>query len=841
MATPTPLEGTFNQQPAQLADPVPNATAQPDNPFEAALANVPAPAPLEAPAVEEAPAEALSNPFEDALAGTEPEPIEEGRSFFSQNLTPGGIAEQLGEASTRFKNAFTSTDKESLDVLRSSGLFDDVQYVDGRLKVKRKGRKNLENFDTDKIELVGDTLDLTRMAFEGIVENIFRVGGAVSGGIGGAAAAAPEGAALGAAAGSVIPGAGTVVGGTVGGVTSGMLGALTGGAGGGALGGAAGAVTAMKVGDYVAEKLLDIPQDPGRDKVAETTAAGIMGGAFNAFSASRTRTKIRNEFRQQEAKKTVEHAKSQMDEATQAIEDVRSAGFNIDEGGTFHLDAHQGTRGKEANITATAKELSRQNGFTEFRRVQGEKLVNAYTSMIGFLGAKAGKADSIGKDFILSARAIQDAEGSVLGNVRKMGREAGGKTPINAPVTTKFVDDLYTKLGGKIRTSQVPNGSGITDSLGKPLTTAKSSFTVPSTEDILDHNVGLTETQAKTYGRILQKIQTTMQKGQGKTTVIKMEKMYNELTQQINTGYKSSSGTALAAELVPLKNAIRDEWTDMLEQVMPTQSMGDYIKAKDVYSSFKLSERNLRTVLGNEHISRRELIDKMFGAKSSPKFAESAKNIFQENDPKFWKQLTTEYFQKLGQEHYDDTLKVMDWKSIQSKWNILDVKQKQLLLEGSGMDGKGFKQLLNVGRIYQHTDFTSLPKQTKESIGSKLMTIAFMPFVGTKYKAAASLLNGIGQEESMMMWMKEGGMDAILKNMPHLTPTKRQAAMTFINDWTPSAVKRAGSAISAKTPGIIKSGVRNSPAMTEAMLKVSGRQGVQGMVSPGTDPNQAPQ
>lgn len=791
MATPNVLTSVNGQQPSQLASPVPSVETPPieaptNLDFNSLASDVPDVA-------QPTPTQPV-NDFAQ-LAGTLPDlpgqPIQE-----SPLPPPEGLAsvkEQLREASTRFKNAFTVTDKESLDVLKQSGLFEDVKYVNGQLKVKRPGRKGFENFDRDKVELIGDTIDGARIAFEGVIENLFRFGGGAAGGVTGAGAGAAEGAVTG----TVLGPLGTATGA----VTGGGLGAIAGTAAGAAAGGAAGAIAATKAGDYVAEKLLGIKPDATRNKTMEASVAGALGAGFNMLASNRAKAKLVKEFQKGEATKTLEHAKTLADDAIQAVEEVRQAGFKLDEKGRFTLDPQQLTKGTNPNLNASAKEMSKMEGFQNFRREQGDKLKGAYDGMIQYLGTKAGKSDRVGKDFVLGANDIKQAEGAILGEVRKVGREASKGANVEAPQTAQLINKLFTELGGGVETVTTKSKSGVTDVSGEAIKETKQVLKAPSVENILAAKPGLTTDQAISYGNKLKQLQETMVKNQGTMKIAEMENLYNELTNTINSAMKSSKGQAYGVELIELKNTVRDEWTDMLGKYMPPDMMEGYAQSKAKYSEFKQAEKVLRSVLKTEDISRDALLGKLFEGKQSLPFAMSAKTMFQENDPKFWQELTTEYFGKLARENTDVTTGVMDWKAISKKWNKIGPEMQEELIRGSGMPKQGFEQLLNIGRIYQHTNFQALPKDQKVKVAQKAITIAFFPFIGTKISAAESLLAGLGKDESMMLWLKEGGVENVLKQFPDLKPTKAQKLKDAINAWTPSAVKapvQAGAKVGGK-------------------------------------------
>lgn len=673
---------------------------------------------------------------------------------------PEGIAslkEQFGESVTRMKNAFAVTNPESLGVLKNSGLFDDVRDQNGTIQVKRKGRKGWENFDRDKFELVGDVLDFARDGVEALVEKGTQAAGVAAGVIAGAPTgpgAVPAGYAAGAAA------------------------------------GASGAVIAKSAGDYIAEKI-GVPQDPNRNKAKETVVAAAFGGGFGLLGSAIARRTAARAAARAEATKTVEHAMEEVGKTIGDIKEVQASGIILGEGGRFRLDPQQMVgQGTIPELDVTAKQLSTEQSFRNFRREIGTSLQNAYDSVAKTLGAQAGKAD-IADDFVLTAADVKKAEGSAIGAFRDMARKAVGTQKLAAEKTGTIASDLLTRYGGAIEMVEKESTSGLVDKAGKALASGAMDVKIkpPSIQTILRENPALTETQARLFRQEIVAMNRKIAKGGGKMRIDDMEVLYNDLTRKINNSIDTPTGRAYAKSLIDLKNAVRDDWTTMIGTVLPESEQAAYGAAKVRYGQLVAATDQLGKMLETDNLTRNELVGKLFEGKGSYKFAQSAKTLIQETNPQLWDQLAGEYFVKLRNDATDATGKNVNWMGMAKKWRDLDPRLRQDLLNTTGIKPEAMQSLLNLGVRVQSTTFEAMPKQTQEAFFKRNLKNAFAWWGGgatAKGAAAGSLIEGMGKDQAVAKWLKDGGMEEILKEMPGLKPEKAAGLRNWIAKWTPT-------------------------------------------------------
>lgn len=712
---------------------------------------------------------------EDPFAALGPDvgggaPLVDEADGMSDLPAPEGMAslkEQFSESVARLKNSFAVTGPESIQVLKASKLFDDVRDVDGTIQVKRRGRKGWEDFDRDKFELVGDVLDFTRDGIEAIVENTFRAGGTAGGGAGGTI---------------VAPGPGTVAGGY-----AGMAAA-----------GAAGAVAAKNAGDYVALKL-GIERDPNRSRLKENALAAAFGGGFTmigsvlarrAAARAAAKSAARNE-----AQKTVEYATEQVAETMKDIAEVKNSGIVLGEHGNFHLDPQQMVgKGNIPELDITAKELSTEQSFRNFRRDVGNSIQNAYDSVAQTLGAQAGKGATIADDFVLTANDVRKAEGAAIGAFRNMAKSALGTKKLPAMRTAETSINLLKKYGGGIESVVTPEGSVL-----KPV--------LPKVQTILRDNPALSPTQARLYRHEIANIAMRLHRGKGQMRIDDMEVIYNDLTRKINNSIDTPNGRAYAKSLIELKNAVREDWTDMIGKVLPESEQAAYAAAKQRYGSLISATDQLGRILETDNITRNELISKLFEGKGSYKFAQSAKTLIQETNPQMWDNLSAEYFKKLRNDATNVATNTVSWSKMTRKWRELDPRLQQDLLNSTGMTPQAMNSLLQLGNRVEHASFDAMAKETQKTVlkrGIKNVLIFWRGGGTAQGSAVGSLLDGMGKDQALAKWLKDGGMEEVLKEMPGLKPEKAASLRSWIADWTPRPVRAGAKAVTkgAKATGV---------------------------------------
>jgi hypothetical protein len=740
------LETPFGNQPAQLADPVPGIAAQPDNPFSAALEQSNARVEIGQPApVAEAAPEV--NPFAAAMAGQQPVTMggetpgmETPPSDMSQMPPPTGLAsvsEQLKESAVRFRNAWTTTDKESVGVLKESGMFEDVRSKDGQVQVKRPGRKGYENFDRKDFELIGDTLDMARIAFEGVAEAGLEIAGTVA-----------------ATSGTAGPG---------------VLAQP-------AIGGAA-AVAALNAGDVIAQEALGIERDPERSRSLENSLAGGFGAGFTWMSGSLARRAASKKLAKGEAKIGVDAVTEQLDEVLENTKTLEDSGITFDKATSeYVVTPNQATGGAVPELRITEEQLGKQPGFRNYVKQRGEELVGAYDTLVGTINAKSG---NVSAEFSKKFKNLGDFFGSEIGRFRQLAKD-NLKAPQDIPRVKEHFQDITESL------SNIP---------GKDLGERLQGF------------YGLTDSQLSIVMGRTKQIQKHMASGQ--MTAAEADILYTSLTKQINNSFGKPSGQAVADALIPLKNALRDDYADMIGKAVPEGQQEAYAGFMKKYSTFKQGEQSLRSILKRSDISKKALVSELFEGKHSLEKIKSLKVVMDHEDPKMFRELSAEFFDKLAADTLTSkTGRNLNFNAMAKKFGTngrtgLGGEMQDILLEGAGLTRKQFSAMMNLGQLHQNTNVKSMPVESKMGLIRSIWNL--MPWAGTggtaKSSAAENIAQRIGKDASMMDYLQQGGAEEFLKRNPNFKPASQSAFMS----WVDGAVLGTGSvaARSLKTPARI--------------------------------------
>ena len=703
------------------ATPVPSAVTLPDMNAVKAAQGIPA-----EPAAAAAPA-SVDDFFAQLDAETAPAdpnaavPID---GEMSPMPAPEGFAsakEQLKESLARIKNSFAVTGPESVAALKSfPNLFEDVRYTGDKVQVKRPGRKGWEDFDRDKVEMLGDVLDFARDALETGVE--------AAGEVAGTAAAVAAGTPLG-------PGAIPI------------------GVGANMASGAASALAAKSMGDAVAQGLMGIPRDPERNMITEGALTTVLGAGFGWMGSSMARRSAMRAAEKVEMKKTVEYATKMAQEATDDIAQISASGIKLGKDGKFFLDPQMMVgAGNIPELDITAKELSTEAGFRNFRNGIRDSITEAYDGAAKTIGAKAGRGADLGDDFILTAKDIRAAEGKLIGSFRDRADKALAMKPQVSPRLYQTVQLMEQQL---------------------------------KTPGHIERQLGLTPAQAKNFAHEMKAIGSLMRRTKGSirldTALAVQERLQKSIDKHINSG----AGRPYGMALLDLRNAVRDDAVDMMGNVLPEREMAEFAASKERYKTIMDSTAQLGKLLDTENISKNELVGKLFEGKGSYKFAKSAKTLINETHPELWDNLAGEYFTKLRNDATSG--KDVNWGQMAKKWKNLDPRLQKELLDTAEIPPAAMTSLMQIGERVQNATFPFKAKDSNLTMVKRAVKIVANLRGGgaAQGTAVTSMLEGMGKDQALAKWLKDGGMEEILKEMPGMEAGRKAQFMAWVNGWTP--------------------------------------------------------
>lgn len=627
--------------------------------------------------------------------------------------------EQLRETHARFRNAWTTTPKEQVETLKpfiQQGIFEDVIQSGDKVLVKRPGRGGYEPFDREKFEIIGDTLDLARMGFEAAVQGAVQIPATLSGG--------PTGFAV---------------------------------------GGAAGALMAHNAGEGIA-RTMGIPKDPARSELTEQGMVASLGALFGVIGGNLAARRAAREATQAANVKSFDHAIQKVRDTADDIDMLQKSGIQLADDGKFRMDPQQmiGGKGVNAEIDARAVELSDDPQFRNFRREVGDTIKNGYQSLIDAFKtqAKAGVdvAKNIGDDFKLTSKEVRAIEGKHIETFRG---EAQKILQFRKQPTPQLFTSLQA-LDGFKDVRQAPLELGI-------------------------HN-------GRTAGAFLEELNKTRQymaKSGGQMQLgyaLELQKRWSNI---IENNIDSIDGRPMAFKMIDLRNALRDDINTMMETAFSKMSppgqgqaalMSAYQKSVQSYRSIMEATRELGPLIEKDNITRTELLKKMFEGNNSKNFSKNMKTLLDNSDQgRLWDRLSSDYLTML-RDNFTDGDKV-NWNGLTKKWKGIDPEVKDMLLQGAGMKGEVMDSLLRLGQSTQNSEFTYAAKDgTKTVAGAALknLMVWFGGLVGQTPGGAAAkgntlgdLLSGVGKNESLQKWLKEGGIEQVLKDAHNLSPVQK--------------------------------------------------------------------
>ena len=775
----------FSAKPSQLAQPIPgqNADAEADaflgsldleTPEPQAPSQIAQVAP-EPQAIPVDPAAAEAESFLgslDAPDEIEADPVQTAKESFDQ---------QIGESFTRLRNAFAVTGKERQSVLEGFFGAGNVKLQNGTAFVRRKPGGKFQRFDRDELELIGDTIDFSRDIFEGVIENTFRVGGAIGGAGVGAVAGAGKGAAVGAPAGP--PGA--ALGGAAGAISEGALGGI---AGAGVAGGV-GAGVALNAGDFVAQNLLDIPRDESRDRVDESALAGAFGAGFGAGGFLGSRLVRKRAAKKALAKQTEElekftptNVKGTVEDGIEAVERLKQSGLiSGDIAGRKVLVTPRQLDPTNPQLVELEDEIFRSDaGFRNFLSEQNKKITDAYVAVAGGARRISGDTGTFAKK-LFDARTV---EGETIGKFREQALKASRGERKQLPgfreeVTKQLSEFADPKARGRLK--------------------------LLSAEDILDESPDLTREQAEFLRKRLLKFSEMSEKGASLKTV---DTEYTVLRGKIDQMIGSSAGRALARRLIPLKNSLERDRTELIGQELSGETAKAYGKAKDRFSSVMNSLEQLNSSLLNEDISQRALIRGIFsqGNKGLPT-ARAIRNLTQTTHPDLWKNLTNEYFHEVLRSQTDSATKLVNWKQVKKTFDNLGPEFKKELTTGGQFNTKELDAVLKLGVLSQQSPRTFRTSTQNISVaeqGLKAMT--------SRYAQASALARVIktmgGEKNALVKYLSEDGLDQVTKKMKPAQAaqvrSRFQTALDSLGDKVTGGIGAAATGARKLAPTVIR-------------------------------------
>lgn len=639
----------------------------------------------------------------------------------STEPAPSGISsaiEQLREAPARFKYAWTVGPNEALSVAQQYFPEAKLDEKGETVLVKRPGRTGWEPLDRKGFQILGDSLDLTRDVFEGIVEKGAQVGAAT--------------------AGSVLPGAGTLAG--------------------AAAGGATGALVAKNAGDWVSQNLVGIKRDPNRNALFENAVTATFGAGLGTVGSVIGRRVAARKL-VAEADKSVAGVMKRVGETMEDIQTVRDSGIKIDPAnGKFMVDPNVATGGADPEIRARAKALSEQDGYRNFFNEMGDSLKNAYMDVADRVASFAGKKRlGMGEDFVLTAKDVRQAEGRLIGSFRRMADEKLAGQPQLAPRFTQTlqamamelpqsVDDLALAAG--VTPSQARQLKGLLTNYGERLRASGGGLTV---DEMGQFNTQLTGI-----------INANMNSVRGRPLAYKLMDLRNS----VRDDWTDAIGNVLPPQKMQMYQDSLSRYRDIMGA---TDSLGRMLDSENIS----------KDVLVAKLFEGKGSYEFMKSAKTL--IEETNPELWQNLSAEYFqrlKRMGLEEVVEKGADGVQRTSQNFNWGRMAKSWKGLDERVRDELSSAVGVKREGIDALMNLGIKYQNADVGFMTKEPQRNFILKSLKNAFSFFMGggaAKGTASANvsdqLMDAIGKDGALMRFLQAGdNMEALVRELKHASP-----------------------------------------------------------------------
>lgn len=639
------------------------------------------------------------------------------------------------ERFTRFREAFAQHPDESMQVLRESGVFEDVRKTrSGAIEVKRPG-EDWEDLDR--------SLVTARDLFTLSAEWAGRGAGALIG-----AAAAPF------TGGASIP-AGSVVGGTI------------------------AALAAENTADLFAQVALGIDRSPERNFLTENAIRAGLAATFGKAGKIFSNWQAGKKLARESATGIVERAQNLAQGAAEDINQVNNLGikYNLNTG-KLTLDPQQSV-GSEIipDLNATAQDLGTLPEFQNFRQRVGEQIQEVYDGVTKSLGAiiRGSNIDDLGKDFTFDSKEVRKVVGKQIGDFRRLvDDKVAGQTHVT-PQTWQTIDTMFN--------------STLDSKTGKP--------TVEMVQDMFP---GLERDQAQQFIRHISDVrQAVADGGLSLDAAIKFERRISNL---VTSGFSGGSrGRSIAESLKPVQDSLRSDISSIMENSLSPQQAAQYAEQVSKYRKIMEATRNVGNLMNENGLSKDAFLDRITKGGVSYDRLKNVKTLMDEANPELWNQTVEGFFQKMrndslsfskivkrGEEGVSDG--VINWGKMHRTWNKLDERIRKEFTNTLGMEASDMNAIMRVGqRIQNVADFNALPTPEKVSLAKTAMTFAVgdaLAWGRLRLNTGRSLLEGMGHNQAVMKWLKDGGVEEVIKKMPALKPGARDRIRSFITSWQPN-------------------------------------------------------
>jgi len=751
------MESAFTQQPSALANPVPNATAQPDNLFDQALASAPSGQPIPAQVAREAEqnigqVEPMGNPFDQALGAGEvpmedpnqPDMSQDG--FLQSNLTPSGLAQQFSNAEARIKASFGRTPKEQEGILKGVLGDKNVQKRGDTFFIKPKGKNKFVRLESDSFEIFGD---LALDSFRDIMSGMF-----------GTAAVAAKGPT------AVEP------------ITT-------------AAAFAGGVAIGETIADTLVESAFGVPRDPSRggtvgadagvgEKIGaglERTGGSLMTGATAAmFNAAGNKIAQSVSARREAMKglKTLkdtpvgETLKANVDQVIQTMDDLGAMNKTVNlPGSNMPVLAHQ--LAPHTDATQVAKSLAKNPSFQKAQNIAVKNMDDTVVGMLEEAGELAPKSlrtvltkgetvprGGLQQDVTRLFKDVRQAEGKIIDQFRMKAGSEAGKMPVDTPRTMEALDNIFDQLNIKLTPSgtlKFPNNDDLAQILG-----TDSGAVINGIKK--DFNM--------LFRRLKRNAMQTAKDG-GDAVGFTLDDIIAQ-SKIMGGKYEGAAkfGGKYKAFMGKLASSLRADTREAMPDFLSPEDAQAYVGSIAKFQKAAEGQAALKNILKQSDMATNTFVKGVINkGKGGLAQFKAAKEFLVDEDPALWDKMRAEFFEELVLKHRKTDAQSLTTFNMGALRKELAGYGPEMLQEL--MPNKSVKP----GQVFRALDLSeqverTLIKGTDDEVEkiAKSLFQASSSFLSAKLNSAYALFKFGTADNRMLKLMNRKGVDAFLEKVP---------------------------------------------------------------------------
>ncbi len=687
----------------------------------------------------------LFTPGVEPIVDETPQNIQDIMDLSEASKAPEpSFMETMQALPTRFRASFAKTDKEKRSVLDQTFGAGNVKKVKDDFLVKKDGK--WKKFDPSGMgwDLINDVVDFSREGLEEVVTSGATIAGAGAAGV-----------SLVGTGGVSLPAAIPAVG----------------------MARAAGAVAGGTMADLY-QAYLGIPRDPERNAIREqatNAALGAFGGAIGDVLSKR--------IAERAARKATENIQSTDKVALNAAKDILKTSEDLKDLGLIrNVDgfniAIMPSQAKlmDPNVREIAEDIASMPQYNEFINSQKEMLEEGFDKLANAVSNYTGAKPEIGARLARTVDSLEAVEGKFIGEVRELARNMNPRAKASANNFGKAISELAETIGYKTDTGdqlqQVAEG----------VFRFPSKITKPSADDL--SSIRFSESDTKDLQKVVNKFYTKLFNNSNELTVDEIDGIYQQLSKNVNILWKRNVDPAFRYEMTKIKDAIRDDYTEMVGKNLGPQFQSAYQRSLDRFSSIKGSVENIQMALKNDAISSNALASTLFSkGKDSLQRVQATKNLLRGDDG-LWRDIVGHHLNEVVARNTKE--KKINWAGVGKEIEGLG---DEVMTEMFGNQKDSFKKFIKLSEAIDLGAPAAKAAEKNTGLMKNLALAAQSIFAAAS--SGATIFSRMDKEKKMYRFLSEGGLEDVLAQVPKHERSKARAFFEGFMEYSEKSAKLA--------------------------------------------------